>query len=84
MSRWILKTNLGYVESSIGKEGTTEVFPTFTDDMDEATYNDLEGAKRWAGDIIALTLCGVLWVKLVPLDESATPSNQQVGKQEEV
>lgn len=69
MSKWILKTNKGYVKSSIGKAGTTEIFPQFTENMNEATYGDLESTKRWAGDIISNTLCGVLWVRLESLND---------------
>lgn len=71
MSKWIIETNNGYVESSIGKKGSDEIFPTFTEDIHEATYGTLKETKRWAGEIISKTLCGVLYVKLCPLEEIA-------------
>lgn len=70
MSNWIIHTNNGYVESSIGKSGTDEIFPTFTEDFYKATYGTLEETKRWAGEIISKSLCGVLYVKLIPLGDS--------------
>lgn len=67
--KWIIETNHGYVEGSIGAQGTDEIFPRFTDDVNKATYQSLEDAKEWAAQIISKTLCGVLYVKLIPLVE---------------
>lgn len=66
MSKWVVNTNLGYIA---GSSGSMPLVPAFTEDINNATYRDLEEAKVWAGDIISRSLCGVLWVRLVPLGD---------------
>ena len=69
MARWVIETNLGYIEGTIGFEDSNEIKPSFTGDPQKATYRDLIDAKEWAGEIISRTLCGILYVKLVALDD---------------
>jgi len=66
MSKWVIETNHGYIE---GSTGSMPIRPSFTEDINNATYRDLEEAKVWAADLISRSLCGILYVKLVPLDD---------------
>lgn len=69
VGRWVIETNNGYVEGSMRVSGSDELKVFFTQDIHEATYRSLREAKVWAGNIISQSLCGILYVKLVPLEE---------------
>lgn len=64
MSKWIINTNFGYVESSIGRH---PLRATFTENIDNARYDSFDGIRNWAADLLINTDCGITFIELIPL-----------------
>lgn len=68
MSKWIIKTNFGYVT---GSSGFSNKRVSYSDSRKDATYLELQDARIFAAEIMERASEAVLYVQLESLEEQS-------------